>query len=794
LFASEGDVLLLEELITTAEPNNYPTLAVQIKLDAQGRNKKGVTSLFGREQRFAAIGVEAASPLQIRLSVAGDDRILPVNVSLRASIADAAAAERAGVASVKAGWANAIEAEIKAAFVMGANGRDFKSLLALCGADGGSRALMAALAPGFHSIGLSLLSAVAKPVEPPKPVLDFNHPFEIQTDGVRISPDISFSLERDPDRSDVYYTSLATTDTIKNKLHTDIRDHLTDRYSLQQWRFESSIIRDRLTRLVNDKATEFGRKVVNTVTIRTPEERPNKPIETQGQASFPVPDSNRRLVLDYSASLRLSEAATWERIKLNDPGAAADISGTARQVIETSLASILRSTDRDALLNVLAGQRDDVGHLKEAMGYKIADGLRAYGWSAFDVAIVPASIADSLLTKKRGNVETGWIDYSLAFSTAKATIECAATVEVVDAPALLAVLREDELSNDLVVTRLQRAIDGVLRSTTANAFFEFGSSDAAFDIAPDVQTRMIEAANVSLSQIGLRLSDDTGTRRLSGNTIEARTGSKIAFRLGTSPVLQRLADLRNLRDSVTCDEIVTDIHGISYPVKFDIRFVVQNHAEENKAIFIDHSLKYDLREHIAMVKQTITDTCIGILRRIPANYYYRDNLRTSMLDGGIATLAMSRVEIYHGLVIDIPPGHVTILIRDDNNAETAAYKAIRANQQNVLDNLTSADPIDNWKQERMVEAHTSNSGTIQKLISDGHFAQGGLGGGVTFEGLRENLYPQLQYIAEDEKARNALAAFLDRGYGHKKLAASEQKNIESSGENTGGSADIESTN
>lgn len=784
--------MLLEELITSDAPKDRPSIAVQIKLDSKGRNKKGVTSLFGREKRFVAVGLEGASTFRMELSVVGDDRTLQVDVSLRASIIDGEAAEMAAVASVRTGWLNAIQAEIKAAFAIGANGRDFKSLLALCGTDSRARAFMAALSPGFHRIGLSLSSAVARPVEPSKPVIDFSHPFEIPADGVRISPDISFSLEPDPDRADVYYTSLATSEIIKNKLHADIRDHLTGRYSLQQWRYDSSGIRDQLTQLVNEKAAEFGRRLVNAVAVRTTEERPNKPVTVEGQASFPLSDTNRSLILRYSASLSLSDAATWDRIKRNDP-AANDISAAGRQAVESALSSVLRSTSRDAALNVLTGDQESVAQLTSAVERKLAETIGAYGWSAGETAIIPSPLGDSLLTSKGGHVESRMRDYTLAFDVAKAAIECEATVEVVDAELLLSALNTNDTTSSLVSGRIERAIESVLRSTTANAFFDFTSGGDTFDIASEVQIRLAEEANNALSQAGIRIGKATGTRRLSGNTIEATTGSAITFRLGNNPVLKRLHELRNAPSFVMCDEPVTDIHGVSYQVRFDIRFILQDYAETSKDVVIDHALKHDVRGHMALIKQTISDACIGILRRIPANYYYRDNLRASMLDGFIATLAMSRVATYHGLVIDIPPGNVTIQIKDDNNAKAAAYGAIRANQQNIIDSLSSADPLD-WNAGQKVETSMANTGKLQSLIKDGYFGQGGLGGDETFESLRENLYPQLQYIAEDEKARTALTAFLDRGYGQKKLASEDRKAIEPSGENAPGSPDVEPAN
>lgn len=776
--------MLLEELITSDAPKDRASITVHVKLDSRGRNKKGVTSLFGREKRFAAVGLEGASTFQIELSVAGDDRTLQVEVSLRASIADGEAAERAGVTSVRTGWLNAIQAEIKSAFTMGANGRDFKSLLALCGTDAGARAFMAALSPGFHGIGLSLSSAVAQPLEPLKPVVDFSHPFEIPADGVRISPDISFSLERDPDRADVYYTSLATSDVIKNKLHADIRDHLTGRYSLQQWRYDPSAIRDQLTQVVNEKAADFGRRLVSAVMVRTAEERPNKPVAIEGQASFPLSDTNRSLILHYSTSLNLSDAATWERIKRNDP-AANDMSVPGRQAIERALSSLLRSLSKAAALNILTGDQENIAQLTNSVQRKLAETLGAYGWSCGETSIVPAPLGDSLLTNKGGRVESRMRDYTLAFEAARAAIECEATVEVIDAELLLSTLKTNDTTSSLVRARIERAIESLLRSTTPNAFFDFTAGGGGFDIASDVQIRLAEDADNALSQAGIRLGKETGTRKLSGNTIEARIGSAIVFRLGSNPVLRRLHELRNGSSSVVCDETVTDIHGVSYQVRFDIRFILQDYAEAGKDLVIDHALKHDMRDHMALIKQTISDACIGILRRIPANYYYRDNLRASMLDGFIATLAMSRVATYHGLVIDIPPGNVTIQIKDDNNAKAAAYGAIRANQQSIIESLSSTDPLD-WNAGQKVEMSMANSGKLQSLIKDGYFGEGGLGGEETYEGLRENLYPQLQYIAEDEKARNALTAFLDRGYGQKKLAGGDRKAIDSPGENTAG--------
>jgi hypothetical protein len=742
--------LLLEELISKEPSAGRTFVPVVVRLDKKGRRVSGLGGLMAtRHRRYVGIGVQASSKVSRDFSSAGDDRVLRIEVAIQAVIDDVDAAERAAVASSATSWMQALNAQVDAAFNEASRGGNrFLAILALCGEEGAAL-LFEKLAPKLSDIGLTLISMVAHPVEPGASVLPFKRSLMVETDADPISIDISFSLERDPQREVDYYTSVLPSQTIAEKLHTALRDYLERRFLLQQWRFDIDLIRTEIRQFINERSAQFGRRVSGPLVVNSPEERANRPLSINGKSSTLL--LGRDIELSHSASIQLTDAATWERLKRNDP-VARDMTAVASSEVSDALARILKREGQEFVLNLLLN-KVDLADLSESIREEVTPKLRQYGWAMVEIAFQGKPFPDSFLVRGSGNVTLHIQDYSLGLNRGSARIGVSVSLRVVDPSALLNALEGGIQSVEVLKDSMKVAIQDVVRTTTAGEFFDFGST-VELKIADAVRGRLADAIENSLSELGVRLTVASASSH--DNT------RGITFRLETNPALERLSQFKNSRHDLKYGESVKDVRGVTYPIKFDIRMIIKGLSEnpDYKEIFIDHALKQELPEHIEGLKQTVEDSCVAVLRRIPANYYYRENLRTTRLDGFLATVLMERIENYHGVLVDIPPGHITIIVDDSNNMSAQLEDARRDLKRQALQSAVSIDAIDDGETERrmaMIGERLEKLTEVEEALLEGE-----LGGVETFEGLRDNLYPYLQYIADDQNVHGAAKAFLDR--------------------------------
>ncbi|KQS72220.1 hypothetical protein ASG39_00020 [Rhizobium sp. Leaf371] len=667
-----------------------------------------------------------------------------IDVSVHAVIDGPDAAERAAIASARTSWLQALNSQVDAAFNEAARGGNrFASLLALCGEDGAAD-LYDRLAPKLSEIGLTLTSTIAEPADPGVTAVQFKRSMIVETDADPLSIDISFSLERNPARDTDYYTSSAPSQVIVEKLHAELRDYLERRYPLQQWRFNSDQIRAETRQFINAKTAQFGRQIVGPIVINSPEERTNRAVSVNGK--FRLSLLGRDTEVSYSAGVQLTDAATWERLKRND-AAVRDMAPVASTELQAALTRVAKQSGDQYALDILLN-RVDVLEMAEKVRENANKHLLPYGWKLSEVVLDGKPFADAFVVKGGSSVTLDIQDFPLGLNRGFARLGLSVLLKVVDPLALLSSVQSGVQSIDIIRDRMKVAVQDVTRTTTAGEFFDF-ASQTELKISDALRLRLGEAIEANLSDLGVGFAVVSNSRGMT-------------FRLETNPALERLSLLTNERYELQYGEPVKDSRGTTYPVKFDVRMRVDGLSSiaRYKEIFIDHSLKKDLAAHIEAVKKTVEDCCVAVLRRIPANYYYRENLRTTRLDGFLATVLMERIETYHGLVVEIPPGQITVLVDDGNNMSGELEDARRDLKRQVLQNAVLIDAIDDGESERKIAMAEERLGKL--LAVQGKLLEGELGAQETFEGLRDNLYPYLQYIADDQNVHAAAKAFLDR--------------------------------